>query len=263
MIVDWHTGADLLNDQVTAAAWTVLIAAAGRGTRLGFDRPKILYPVGGLTILERLVRLFNPFCGEFVFVLSPEGAPAVEPDLARLVGKRGRIAIQPSPNGMAGAVQAGAGHVRTPNVAVVWGDQFALKPASLDFCMRLLEGRAAPAAVCPTLLRPRPYIHFVRDRQGGISEVLQQREGDLLPEEGESDSGVFFFRTASLQHYLPQLFRHDRAIGSNTREVNFLPIFPLMDSLPGALITPRIMTESESVGVNTAADARYLETQDS
>ena len=44
-------------------------------------------------------------------------------------------------------------------------------------------------------------------------------------------------------------------------ELNFLPIFPMLDSQPGQLITAPIMTEAESVGVNSPADAAYLEQQ--
>jgi bifunctional UDP-N-acetylglucosamine pyrophosphorylase/glucosamine-1-phosphate N-acetyltransferase len=258
--VDRQTGAPLLAPAHTSSTWTVLIPAAGRGTRLGFDKPKILFPVGGITILDRLVRLFEPLCGKFVFVFSPDGAPVVEPELQRLLPGRSRIAIQNSPAGMADAVASGLPLVETENTAIVWGDQFALKTSSLEFCMRLLEGSAHPQAVCPTLLRPRPYIHFARDPQSGrILSVLQQREGDVLPEEGESDSGVFFFRTAGLRGSLAELLQGGQAIGAQTRELNFLPIFPLVDRTPDRLITANIMSESESVGINSPADAKYLE----
>ena len=43
--------------------------------------------------------------------------------------------------------------------------------------------------------------------------------------------------------------------------MNFLPIFPLIDRDPGALLMPRIMTEAESVGINSREDAAYLESQ--
>ena len=258
-IVTRDNAAGLLDAAVKPELWTAMIPAAGRGTRLGFDKPKILYPVGGVTILERLANLLSPFCSEFVFVLSPDGAPAVEPEIRRLLGERGRIAIQASPLGMGDAVASGLPEVRTSLLTIIWGDQFGVKPASLDFGQRLLQGPLQPECVCPTLLRPRPYIHFQRDASGAVTKVLQQREGDVLPTEGESDSGVFFFRADPLRRYL-QILRDDPAArGAVTREFNFLPVFPLIDRA-GGLITARIMTEEESVGVNSRADALYLET---
>jgi bifunctional N-acetylglucosamine-1-phosphate-uridyltransferase/glucosamine-1-phosphate-acetyltransferase GlmU-like protein len=260
-IVVREDAASLLAGAVNPALWTALIPAAGRGTRLGFDKPKILFPVSGATILERLGGLLSPLCDQFVLVLSPDGAPVVKPEMERLLPQRSRVAIQPSPRGMGDAVARGLSEVRTANVLIVWGDQFALKSSSLEFCMRLLEGAAQPAAVCPTLLRTQPYIHFERDSGGAIVRVLQQREGDSLPSEGESDSGVFFFRTAALRSCLAELLAGERAIGRLTGEQNFLPIFPLIDTGPDQLITARIMSTAESVGVNSRADAEYLETR--
>jgi bifunctional N-acetylglucosamine-1-phosphate-uridyltransferase/glucosamine-1-phosphate-acetyltransferase GlmU-like protein len=260
-IVDWQTGVNRLATQLHPSLWTVVIPAAGRGTRLGFDKPKVLFPVGGVTILERLVRLFEPLCSQLVLVCSPDGAPLVAPELQRLLPGRGRIAIQPAPTGMADAVAHGLAEVRTQNTIVVWGDQFALKPASLEFAMRLLEGDPKLLAVCPTLLRPNPYIHFERDPAQVIVRVLQKREGDTLPELGESDAGVFFFSAEPLRLYLAELLLNPAAMGAATKEINFLPIFSLMDSQQGQLLTARIMTEVESVGINSRKDAEYLEAQ--
>jgi bifunctional UDP-N-acetylglucosamine pyrophosphorylase/glucosamine-1-phosphate N-acetyltransferase len=258
-IVDRENALEWLAPAIDPSLWTALIPAAGRGTRLGFDKPKILFPVGGATILKRLIELLEPVCAEFVFVLSPDGAALVGPEIRRLVGERGRVAIQQSPRGMGDAVASGLTELRTDHMAIVWGDQVALKRASLEFSMRLLEGPLRPEAVCPTLVRKAPYIHFERDACGKITRVLQQREGDVLPAEGESDSGVFFFRRNALRGYMEVLKQDRRSTGARTGEFNFLPIFPLVDSVPERLVTARIMSEEESVGVNSPADAAYLE----
>jgi bifunctional N-acetylglucosamine-1-phosphate-uridyltransferase/glucosamine-1-phosphate-acetyltransferase GlmU-like protein len=82
-----------------------------------------------------------------------------------------------------------------------------------------------------------------------------------LTQRGERYSGVFLFRTEALRRYLPRLLASEECTGKQTRELNFLPIFPILDSEPGQLITVPIMTEAESVGVNSPADAEYLERQ--
>lgn len=260
-IIDSAGDTSLLAPAHDGREWTVIVAAAGRGTRLQFDKPKILFPIAGVTILERLIRLFLPFCDRFVLVASPDGAPAIEPVANSLLPGSCRIAIQPEPIGMGDAVACGLREVPTANTVVVWGDQFALRPASLSFGMRLLSGSAHPDAVLPTLLRSDPYIHFARDASGQITEVLQRREGDTLPSRGESDSGVFFFRTAALRQWMSKLPGMPGCAGRLTGEQNFLPVFPLIDQTPGALVTPRIMTEIESVGINSRADAIFLESQ--
>jgi bifunctional UDP-N-acetylglucosamine pyrophosphorylase/glucosamine-1-phosphate N-acetyltransferase len=243
-----------LDSSVKPSLWTALIPAAGRGTRLGFDQPKILFPIAGKTILEWLVDVLRPLCSQFVLVLSPSGREPVEQEALKLLPGRYQLAVQPEPRGMADAIGCGLDSVETPNTMIVWGDQVALRPESLEFAIRVHQGPARPSATCPTLLRDRPYIDFERDASERVTRVLQAREGDSLPSRGESDSGVFLFRTDVLRDMLPRLFASESCIGNKTRELNFLPIFPMIEGL----ITVPIMTEAESVGVNSAADAEYL-----
>src|SRR5258708_5504875 len=249
----------LMDASVKPALWTALVPSAGCGSRVEFAGPKILVLVGGQTILQRLVDLLSPRCSQLVFVLSPEGAVQVEDPIARLVPGRYRIALQAQPRGMADAVACGLPLVATRNVLVIWGDQVAGRPASLDFAMRVHQGAAQPAASCPTLWRDRPYVHFDRDESGQILRVLQAREADSLPPRGESDSGVFLFRTEALSWWLPRLLESPDCVGRKTGEFNFLPIFPMLDAEAGRLVTLPIMTQAESVGVNSRADAEYLE----
>ena len=258
-VVTRENAAGFLGSAVDPTRWTAVVPAAGRGSRLGFDHPKILFPIAGRTILEWLVDLLNPLCSRFVFVLSPQGLAPVEQAASRLLPGRCAVALQPEPRGMADAIRCGLAQVETTHTLIVWGDQVAVKPESLEFLMRLHQGSAHPAATCPTLWRDHPYIHFERAESGRILRILQAREGDRMPAHGESDSGVFLFRTEALRQSLPRLLDSPECIGAKTHELNFLPIFPLFDA--EQLITAPIMTEAESIGVNSPADAAYLEQQ--
>ncbi len=260
-ILTSENAAGFLDAHVDPQLWTALIPAAGRGSRLGFHQPKILFPIAGATILEWLVELLNPLCDRFVFVLAPQGAAQVEQVTSRLLPGRHALGLQPEPRGMAEAIQCGLPLVETRHTLIVWGDQVALEPASLEFAMRIHQGILQPPATCPTVWRDRPYIHFERTESGQVVRILQAREGDKMPPRGESDSGVFLFCTEGLRRYLPRLLASEESLGKQTREINFLPIFPLLDSEPGQLVTLPIMTEAQSVGVNSPADAEYLERQ--
>ena len=259
MIVTRENANGLLDAAVDPSLWTAIIPAAGRGTRLGFDQPKILFPIAGKTILEWLIDLLQPLCGRFVLVLSPTGRDAV----AQMIPKNlpCEITVQHEPRGMADAIRC-ALWGRSPTCPVsneektliIWGDQVALRRDSLEFAMRIHQGPTHPDATIPTLWRDNPYIHFERDNANRVIRVLQAREGDSLPQLGESDSGVFLFETRALRETLPRLLTSPDCIGRKTHELNFLPILPMLDNL----ITVPIMTEAESVGVNSAADADYL-----
>ncbi len=244
------------NGRIHPREWSAIIPAAGRGTRLGSSSPKILFELAGRTILDWLLDFLLPRCSRIVIVASPSGTD----EIRRAASARSSsiaIAIQSEPLGMANAVECGLPLIETENVLTIWGDQAAVRPESLDFSMSLHQ-RSCALATVPTLWRRDPYIHFDRDAAGSITAVRQSREGDTMPADGESDSGLFLFRTRALARYLKQMRESSTGIGARTREQNLLPILPLMDSLPGNVISARIISDQESMGVNTPADARLL-----
>jgi HAD superfamily hydrolase (TIGR01509 family) len=240
------------------ACWTAVIPAAGRGTRLGFARAKILYPLGGRLILDWLLDFLVPNCASLVFVLSPEGAAEVVAALEQRIPGRFRVAIQETPTGMGDAVALALPEARTPHVAVVWGDQVALRRESVEACMRLHQGPLQPEVTCPTVMRASPYIHFYRDTAGRLAGLRQAREGDAMPEIGESDTGFFCFETAALRRMLDGLRAESGALGRTTREFNLLPAIPLAAE-HGVVLTPRLMRLEETVGINTSQDAAAVE----
>jgi bifunctional N-acetylglucosamine-1-phosphate-uridyltransferase/glucosamine-1-phosphate-acetyltransferase GlmU-like protein len=239
--------------------WTAIIPAAGKGTRLGFDRPKILYSVGNKTILERLAETLEPLARQFVFVLSENGRPHVEPHLQRLLPGRYTVAIQEDPKGMADAVWSAREHVSTPFTLVVWGDQIGVNRQTVEFCMKNHEERPNAACTFPTFVRSDPYIHFQCDSQGKLEKVLQVREGDSPPPFGESDCGLFCFETKLLFEGLQLAKTLPRMYGANTGEWNLLPLLEILDLEATSLTAVRVHNVSETIGVNSSADARQME----
>jgi HAD superfamily hydrolase (TIGR01509 family) len=244
--------------QIDPSLWTALIPAAGRGSRLGFHRAKILYPVAGRPILDWLLDLLRPNCGSLVFVLSPNGVADVASELDRRIPGRYEIVVQETPTGMGDAVALGLHRVSTPHTAVVWGDQVALRLESVQACMRLHQGPLQPDATVPTVMRTAPYIHFERDATGAITRLLQAREGDTMPAEGESDTGFFCFRTDALRGWLREVRNSPDATGRGTNELNLLPVIP-MGARQGSVLTPRCMRVEETVGINSPQDAGTIE----
>jgi bifunctional UDP-N-acetylglucosamine pyrophosphorylase/glucosamine-1-phosphate N-acetyltransferase len=244
---------------IDPSGWTAIIPAAGRGSRLGYDRPKILYPIAGRPVLDWLLDFLQPNCSRLVFVLSPDGRLTVREELERAIPGRYDIVVQEVPTGMGDAVGLALDAVGTRHVVVVWGDQVALRRSSVDACLRLHDGPLEADVTCPTVFRANPYIHFDRDSSGRICALRQAREGDLMPERGESDTGFFCFRAGALRRLLEQQRQNPQQAGALTREFNLLPVIPLAAKLGLSVITPRLMTLEETVGVNSTGDAAVVE----
>lgn len=247
--------ADVTEKKVDPAQWTAVVPAAGKGSRLGHHLPKILYPLLDRPILAWLVDALRATAGTFIFVLSPEGRPQIEPQLQETLGDRGRIAVQQEPTGMGDAVLLAEEHIETPYTLVVWGDQVLLNPATVAACAVAHQARAAAKLTLPTVIKRDPYINFVRDTHEQIVGVQQARENEIETEYGESDCGLFLFSTAALFSTLAAA-RHDaQSMGASTGEFNLLQTLPRFETGPGSVVTVRIADEIECMGVNTPEEA--------
>jgi len=240
--------------------WTCLIPAAGRGSRLQYNRPKILYPINGRPILYHLIGLFRAHCSSFVFVASPDGEKEISNELAKMVKEiEYKIVIQPEPTGMADAIWRAKNSIDTDFTVVVWGDQICLRETTICKTLEFHQSNPNNTLTFPTVWKKDPYIHFERNESGQIKKVLQAREGEINVDEGENDCGMFALRTHSLFDLLGKNRVEDSVLGAKTGEQNLLQLFPEFEKLGGKVTTLRIATEEETLGVNTLEDAKVAE----
>lgn len=251
--------AEQFTKDVSPNKWTVIIPAAGRGSRLGYHQPKILYPIAGRMILDWLIDLLNPSCGEFIFVLSPEGSAQVRPFLEIRLNGRYKIIIQNEPRGMADAIYQAVPSISTPYTLIIWGDQVAIGVQTLRNTMKIQQYYVGSAMTFPIVRKEHPYTHYVTDDNGRLTDVLERREGVVMPLSGEGDCGLFAFDSALLQEVFRFEMNRGIAYSQTTKEWNFLPMLPWFDAEDRHVNALRMNLLEESVGVNDVRDAVALE----
>ena len=235
----------------------LIIPAAGRGSRLRTDIPKPLVTVAGRTMLDRLADLYAAFVDRIVVIANPDSRPAISKWAQQ---HRASVEVQPSPTGMLDAILLARTAVEAEKPAAVWitwADQIGVLPATLERVTAAERGHPAPAMIVPTVQRRDPYIHFTRDRTGRIAGLLQQREGDAMPPEGEGDIGVFALTRAAFEEDLPAFARETKT-GTGTGERNFVPFVPWL-AQRRTVVTIPCTDAREAIGVNTAEDLRSVE----
>jgi bifunctional N-acetylglucosamine-1-phosphate-uridyltransferase/glucosamine-1-phosphate-acetyltransferase GlmU-like protein len=259
------TRADLINFDcnvlnIDPSLWTCIIPAAGKGTRLGYEFPKILYPVLGQTILQHLINLFYELCSNFIVIVSPEGEHRIQRELESCYNlKDFKIVIQDEPIGMAHAVWQAKNIVKTIHTAIVWGDQICLRPNTLSSTFAFHQRDSQNVITFPTVMKKSPYIHIHRDINGKILKVLQKRENEIKIKVGENDCGFFCFSTNSLFYVLKNKLDSLEILGSKTNEINLLQLFPQFEMIEGHVNTLRIAQEDETLGINTVEEALNAE----
>jgi bifunctional UDP-N-acetylglucosamine pyrophosphorylase/glucosamine-1-phosphate N-acetyltransferase len=237
----------------------LVIPAAGRGTRLGWEGPKLLCPVAGRAMIDHLLERYRPLVDRVVLVVAPSAEPLVRRHLAAAAAGV-EFAIQETPDGMLPAILRAHPSVETHRprqVWITWCDQVAISARTVDALAAELDRHPEAALVFPTARQSPPYIHFPRDDQGRIAAVLQRREGDAMPEHGESDAGLFAVTGETFTRRLPE-FDRVAAAGAGTRERNFLPFIPWL-AARAPVRTFDLADVREAAGVNTRDDLRRLE----
>jgi len=237
----------------------LIVPAAGLGSRLGAALPKLLVPVAGAPMIDRILNLYREHVDRVVIVASPASAP----DVRRHVDARGdRLHVdcveQETPTGMLDAIMQALPMVtRASAVWVTWCDQVAVHPRTIERLAAWTADDAPPAFVMPTVTRADPNTHSERKEAGRTRRVLHRREGDAMPETGESDMGLFAMSAAVFGDLLPR-YAAEVDVGEATRERNFLPFIPWL-ARTHAVVTFPCEHPMEAIGVNTPAELKMVE----
>jgi bifunctional UDP-N-acetylglucosamine pyrophosphorylase/glucosamine-1-phosphate N-acetyltransferase len=233
---------------------TVVIMAAGQGTRMRSRVPKVLHPVcGRAMVLWPVHAALAAGARRVVVVGGPDRA------LADVVGfdERVVLAVQDRPLGTGDAVRSAAEHIGTDDTVVVLsGDVPLITPAAIEGLVAEHEHAGAQATMATMLLDdPSGYGRVVRAADGGVARVAETKApGDASAEElaiREVNTGVYAFAGGPLLEQLAAL-SNDNAQGEY-----YLPgVLPGLARVAAHLIDdPDVM-----LGVNDRVDlARVTE----
>jgi bifunctional UDP-N-acetylglucosamine pyrophosphorylase / glucosamine-1-phosphate N-acetyltransferase len=173
---------------------TVVILAAGQGTRMRSRTPKMLHEICGRPMIDWTVAAaLEAGAGKVVVVGSPDGA------LDGRLPDGVVLAVQPEPNGTGGAVLAAAGELGGAGpVVVVNGDAPLVTPEALRALVDAHGASGAAATIVTMVLEdPSGYGRVVRDRDGDVARVVEtKRAGDATEDElaiAEVNAGVYAF----------------------------------------------------------------------
>ncbi|HST33357.1 MAG TPA: bifunctional UDP-N-acetylglucosamine diphosphorylase/glucosamine-1-phosphate N-acetyltransferase GlmU [Solirubrobacteraceae bacterium] len=230
---------------------TVLILAAGQGTRMRSATPKVLHELCGLPMVLWPVRAaLAAGAARVVVVDSP--ARTIEPVLPQGV----ELAVQPEPNGTGGAVAAaieqldGSGEAPDGTVIVLSGDVPLIGAEAVRELAEAHERSGAPATMVTSVLAdPSGYGRVVRDRAGAVLRVVEtKRDGDASAEEleiQEVNAGIYAFDGAALRGALPRLSNE------NAQGELYLPqVLDLLRADGGTVAAHQLEDPTLMLGVN-------------
>ncbi len=233
-----------------------IVMAAGKGTRMKSDLPKVLVPVAGRPMIEYVLDALHQSGVRRVVVVVGYRADLVRQTLASRAGVE---FVEQSP-------QLGTGHavmVCRPAlrdydgpILILTGDSPLVQPATLQAMFAEFD-RAHSACLMGTAMKENPagLGRVVRDRQGNFQAIVEEK--DATPEQKavrEVNMSYYLFSGRELWHAL------DRVQNDNAQGEYYITDCPGILKAEGKDVRALcVLAPCETLSVNTADELGEVE----
>ncbi|MCC6367932.1 MAG: bifunctional UDP-N-acetylglucosamine diphosphorylase/glucosamine-1-phosphate N-acetyltransferase GlmU [Bryobacterales bacterium] len=227
---------------------TIVILAAGLGTRMKSRKAKVLHEAGGKTLAEHVVdtalELTAP--GSIYVVVGHQAAEVRDTLASRGV----QFAEQTEQKGTGHAVLCCESVVRerAGRVVVLYGDVPLLKASTLRKLIELQTSSGAAAAAISTFLDdPTGYGRILRNERGEVVAVVEEKAATAEQRRiREINAGIYCFDAPLLWKHL-----HDLRPDNPARELYLTDTVEILNR-EGHSVLPLVVDDSsELLGINT------------
>jgi bifunctional UDP-N-acetylglucosamine pyrophosphorylase/glucosamine-1-phosphate N-acetyltransferase len=179
----------------------IVILAAGKGTRMYSDKPKVLHALAGKSLVQHVLDCATSLNPEQVCVVYGHGGEVV-PQAMQQYGAK--FVIQEPQLGTGHAVQQAMPHLADDSkTMVLYGDVPLIQHSTLDQMQQAGEGLVL---LTVNLVNPTGYGRIVRNEQGDVQCIVEQK--DATPEQleiKEVNTGILLAPTLMLRAWLGKL----------------------------------------------------------
>ncbi|MDD5240638.1 MAG: bifunctional UDP-N-acetylglucosamine diphosphorylase/glucosamine-1-phosphate N-acetyltransferase GlmU [Sulfuricella sp.] len=242
------------------AELNIVILAAGKGTRMYSDLPKVLHPLAGKPLLLHVIDAARKLDPARLLVVYGHGGDA----LPKAFAQNGSV----SPHGnqqiiwVEQAQQLGTGHALQQTLPeldengltlVLFGDVPLISEETLRALLKIKPGEVGLLTV--ELPDPAGYGRIVRDAQGRVTAIVEHKDASEAERAiSEVNTGIMALPTRELKQWLATL-RNDNAQG----EYYLTDVIALAVKEGKTVSTCQPRRRSEVLGVNGAAQLAQLE----
>ncbi len=236
-----------------AAPFTVLIMAAGHGTRMRSATPKVLHRVCGKPMIEWIIDAARDAGAErVVCVVRPDDG--VEGELSEGV----EVIEQEEGEGTAAAVLAARTAAEDgPPVVILSGDHPLVTSHQIaGLFAQHREDQAAATILTTDQLDPTGYGRIVRSADGSFERIVETKNTEGLAPElldiDEINLGTYVFEARGLYEALDQ-------VGLEDGELYLTGVFPVLAAAGGIVATHATEDADIALGVNDRVGLMHAE----
>lgn len=229
-----------------------VILAAGKGTRMRSDKPKVLHMLAGKPFLQHVIDCADALKASKNLVVVGHGAEEVQRSIS---ADNIQFVEQKEQLGTGHAVQQAMPHLSDNAVVLVlYGDVPLIKTSTLDSLCSLV-GESSMALLTVKLEDPSGYGRIVRNSENAVTSIVEEK--DAAEEQKniqEVNTGVMAVRGDDLKRWLPMLSNNNAQ-----KEFYLTDIIALAVNDGKKVSTAHPDNEFETLGVNNRAQQAELE----
>lgn len=204
---------------------TVAILAAGRGTRMKSDLPKVLHPLGGRSLVERVLESLTEIHPTRRLVIVGYQSDWVREALSQYPDLE--FVEQTKQLGTGHAVQQVIPHLQgfAGDLLVLNGDVPLLRPQTLKAMLQTHRQNQNAATILTAYLPdPKGYGRVFCDGNNIVTQIVEDRDCNTAQKQNRRiNAGIYCFRWSALADVLPKLqANNDQQEYYLTDVVNFL-----------------------------------------
>ncbi|AXA33331.1 bifunctional UDP-N-acetylglucosamine diphosphorylase/glucosamine-1-phosphate N-acetyltransferase GlmU [Francisella adeliensis] len=230
---------------------SVVILAAGKGSRMNSNKPKVLQTLAAKTLIERVVESVEKLNADNIIVVTGHLKEQVE---VALSGHNITFVHQTEQLGTGHAVLQALPHLEEQKVLILYGDVPLISSEVLDNLVKTTHDDGL-GILTAFMDNPTGLGRIVRDKFGAVSDIIEEKDAtDAQKQIKEINTGIYCAHKTSLTKWLPNLNSNN---AQNEYYLTDIVRFAKDDSLSINVSHP--INEFEILGVNDRMQLANLE----
>ena len=231
---------------------TTIILAAGKGTRMCSDLPKVLHKIANRPLLRHVYDMSYQLNNNVIKIVYGHGANLVRKVLADIdvswVEQKQQL-------GTGHAVQQVSDQISDSDIVLIlYGDVPLLKLSTVKGLLANVSDKTL-ALLTVKLKNPTGYGRIVRDSLGKVTKIVEEKDASITEKEiVEGNTGIMAVQGNKLKKWLNQLSNHN-AQG----EYYLTDIIEMAVADQITIITTQPESVDEVLGVNNRIQLSHLE----